>query len=45
MLYDVIDADGHVTETWEQIARHLEEPYRRRPLLTPFSPRTPGTAP
>ena len=38
MLYDVIDADGHVTETWEQIARHLEEPYRRRPLLTPFFP-------
>ena len=38
MPYDVIDADGHVTETWEQIARHLEEPYRRRPLLTPFFP-------
>jgi hypothetical protein len=38
MPYEVIDADGHVTETWEQIARHLEEPYRRRPLLTPFFP-------
>src|SRR5687768_17856403 len=38
MPYDVIDADGHVTETWEQIARHLDEPYRRRPLLTPFFP-------
>ncbi len=38
MPYDVIDADGHVTESWEQIARHLEEPYRRRPLLTPFFP-------
>jgi predicted TIM-barrel fold metal-dependent hydrolase len=38
MTYEIIDADGHVTETWEQIARHLEEPYRRRPLLTPFFP-------
>jgi len=38
MDYEVIDADGHVTETWEQIARYLEEPYRRRPLLTPFFP-------
>jgi hypothetical protein len=38
MGYEIIDADGHVTETWEQIARHLEEPYRRRPLLTPFFP-------
>lgn len=38
MNYEIIDADGHVTETWEQIARHLEEPYRRRPLLTPLFP-------
>jgi len=38
MAFEVIDADGHVTETWEQIARHLEEPYRQRPLLTPFFP-------
>ncbi len=38
MSFEIIDADGHVTETWEQIARHLEEPYRRRPLLTPFFP-------
>ncbi len=38
MRYEVIDADGHVTESWEQIARHLEEPYRRRGLLTPFFP-------
>lgn len=38
MTFEIIDADGHVTETWEQIARHLEEPYRRRPLLTPFFP-------
>ena len=38
MSYEVIDADGHVTETWEQIARHLEEPYHGRPLLTSFFP-------
>ncbi len=38
MGFEIIDADGHVTETWEQIARHLDEPYRRRPLLTPFFP-------
>ena len=38
MSYEVIDADGHVTETWEQIARHLEEPYQGRPLLTSFFP-------
>src|SRR5713101_7102083 len=38
MKFEIIDGDGHVTETWEQIARHLEEPYRRRPLLSPFFP-------
>ncbi len=38
MAWEIIDADGHVTETWEQIARHLDEPYRRRPLQTPFFP-------
>lgn len=38
MAHDIVDADGHVTETWEQIARYLDEPYRRRPLLTPFFP-------
>ena len=38
MSFEIIDADGHVTETWEQIARHLDEPYRKRPLLTPFFP-------
>lgn len=38
MRMEIIDADGHVTETWEQIARYLEEPYRKRPLLTPFFP-------
>ena len=38
MSFEIIDADGHVTETWEQIARHLDEPYRKRPLLTPLFP-------
>jgi len=38
MTFEIIDADGHVTETWEQIARHLDEPYRKRPLLTPLFP-------
>ena len=38
MSFEIIDADGHVTETWEQIARHLDEPYRKRPLQTPFFP-------
>jgi len=34
----VIDADGHVTESTEQIAEYLEEPYRRRPTTLPFYP-------
>jgi predicted TIM-barrel fold metal-dependent hydrolase len=34
----VIDADGHVIETTEQVARYLEEPYRRRPLGQSFYP-------
>ena len=38
MAFEIIDADGHVTESWEQIARYLEEPYRRRPLQTPLFP-------
>jgi uncharacterized protein len=38
MKFEVIDADGHVTETWEQLQRHLEEPYRRRPPLPPYFP-------
>ncbi|MBI4609106.1 MAG: amidohydrolase family protein [Candidatus Rokubacteria bacterium] len=33
-----IDADGHVTESTEQVAKYLEEPYRRRPLNFPFYP-------
>jgi hypothetical protein len=28
----ILDADGHVTESPEQVARYLDEPYRRRPL-------------
>jgi len=34
----VIDADGHVTETNEQVAKYLDEPYRRRPLALPLYP-------
>jgi len=34
----VIDADGHVTESTEQVAKYLDEPYRRRPLSAPFYP-------
>jgi hypothetical protein len=32
----ILDADGHVTESYEQIARYLDEPYRRRPLTFPL---------
>ena len=35
---NVIDADGHVTETQEQVARYLDEPYRRRPTNQFFYP-------
>ena len=38
MSFEIIDADGHVTETWEQIARYLEPPYSGRSPLTPFFP-------
>ncbi|HZS69758.1 MAG TPA: amidohydrolase family protein [Burkholderiales bacterium] len=34
----VIDADGHVTETQEQLAKYLDEPYRRRPTHQLFLP-------
>ena len=34
----VIDADGHVTETQDQVARYLDEPYRRRPTNQFFYP-------
>ncbi len=36
--FPVIDADGHVTETTEQVAKYLEGPYRHRPLTFPFYP-------
>jgi acyl-CoA synthetase (AMP-forming)/AMP-acid ligase II len=34
----VLDADGHVTETTEQVAKYLDDPYRRRPLAFPVYP-------
>ena len=34
----VIDADGHVTESQDQIARYLEEPFSRRPVSQFFYP-------
>ncbi|HET7361934.1 MAG TPA: amidohydrolase family protein [Burkholderiales bacterium] len=34
----VIDADGHVTETQEQVAKYLDDPYRRRPTNQFFFP-------
>jgi hypothetical protein len=34
----VLDADGHVTESYQQIAKYLDEPYRRRPLTFPLYP-------
>jgi predicted TIM-barrel fold metal-dependent hydrolase len=34
----VIDADGHVTESNEQVARYLEGPLRQRPLTFPLYP-------
>ena len=36
--YRVIDGDGHVTETAEQVTKYLDEPYRRRPLTSPLYP-------
>jgi predicted TIM-barrel fold metal-dependent hydrolase len=38
MKFEVIDADGHVTESWEQLAKYLDEPYRRRPAMPPLFP-------
>ncbi len=38
MNHSVIDADGHVTESTEQVAKYLDQPYRRRPLNFPFYP-------
>lgn len=34
----VLDADGHVTESQEQVAKYLDEPYRRRPSTFLFYP-------
>ena len=34
----ILDADGHVTETQDQIARYLDDPYRRRPASPFFYP-------
>jgi predicted TIM-barrel fold metal-dependent hydrolase len=38
MTYPIVDADGHVTESNEQIAKYLDEPYRRRPLTFSLYP-------
>jgi uncharacterized protein len=35
---NIVDADGHVTESQEQLSRYLDEPYRRRPLGFPWFP-------
>jgi hypothetical protein len=32
----VLDADGHVIESYQQMAKYLDEPYRRRPLTFPW---------
>jgi len=32
----VLDADGHVTESYEQLRRYLDAPYRERPLTFPW---------
>ena len=34
----ILDADGHVTETQDQIVKYLDEPYRRRPSGAFFYP-------
>ena len=36
--FGILDADGHVTETSEQVAKYLDEPFRRRPLNFPLYP-------
>jgi predicted TIM-barrel fold metal-dependent hydrolase len=38
MNHSVLDADGHVTESTAQVAKYLDEPYRRRPLDFQFYP-------
>jgi len=32
----VLDADGHVTESYQQLAKYLDEPYRRRAQTFPW---------
>jgi|SRR6266581_2400702 len=32
----VLDADGHVIESYQQMAKYLDEPYRRRPFTFPW---------
>ena len=34
----ILDADGHVTESQDQIVKYLDEPYRRRPRAAFFYP-------
>lgn len=34
----ILDADGHVTETQDQVVKYLDEPYRRRPMAFPMYP-------
>ena len=36
--YSIIDADGHVTESQEQVAKYLDAPYNRRPQSFLFYP-------
>ncbi|HEV8474308.1 MAG TPA: amidohydrolase family protein [Methylomirabilota bacterium] len=38
MSYAIVDADGHVIESNEQVAKYLDEPLRRRPLTFPLYP-------
>jgi predicted TIM-barrel fold metal-dependent hydrolase len=38
MKYDIIDADGHISETWEQMRTYLDAPYRNRPTNFPYFP-------
>jgi len=38
MQIPIVDADAHATETSEQVANYLDEPYRRRPLSLPLYP-------
>ncbi len=32
--FPIIDADGHVTETFGSLKKHLKEQYRNRPLMS-----------